>query len=118
MLSQCLVIRFTLIPEQPRRLANRISPVCVTYQWLSKTLAHRRNALRSSASFSSLFFVAAGDLQLLAIQSKSVNWPPPMSMSTVFGVTYYGYFRMRFRTRKAISYVCRNRKGIGMPVRP
>ena len=37
-------------------------------------------------------------------QNKSVNGPTPMSWSTVFGVTYYGYFSMRFKN-EAISDV-------------
>jgi hypothetical protein len=57
-------------------------------------------------------------IQIWPIQNKSVNWPPPMSLSTVFGVTYYGYFPMRFKNEKAISYVRQNRKGIGLPIRP
>ena len=36
-------------------------------------------------------------IQIWPIEKKSVNWPPPMSLSTVFGVTHYGYFRMRFK---------------------
>ena len=40
-----------------------------------------------------------------------------MSLSTVFGVTYYGYFPMRFKNENA-SYVRQNRKGIGPPIRP
>jgi hypothetical protein len=31
------------------------------------------------------------------IEKKSVGWPPPLSLSTVTGVTHYGYFRTRFK---------------------
>lgn len=36
-------------------------------------------------------------IQVCPIEKKSVNWPPPMSLSTVVGVTHYGYFRARFK---------------------
>lgn len=39
-------------------------------------------------------------IQVWPIEKKSVNWPPPMSLSTVAGVTHYGYFRRRFRNEK------------------
>jgi hypothetical protein len=35
--------------------------------------------------------------QIWPIQRKSMNWPPPMSLSTVVGVTHYGHFRTRFK---------------------
>jgi hypothetical protein len=35
----------------------------------------------------------------------------------IWRVTYYGYFPMRFKNEKAISYVRQNRKGIGLPIR-
>lgn len=35
--------------------------------------------------------------QIWPIEKKSVRWPPPMSLSTVVGVTHYGHFRARFR---------------------
>jgi hypothetical protein len=31
------------------------------------------------------------------IKRKSINWPPPISLSTVVGVTHYGHFRTRFK---------------------
>ena len=51
------------------------------------------------------FSVAAGPwdkltVQIWPIQKRSANWLPPMSLSTVFGVTHYGYFRMRFKNEK------------------
>ena len=36
-------------------------------------------------------------IQVWPIEKKSVKWPPPMSLSTVVGVTHYGYFRTRFK---------------------
>jgi hypothetical protein len=36
-------------------------------------------------------------IQIWPIEKKSVNWPPPMSLSTVVGVSHYGHFRTRFR---------------------
>ncbi len=39
-------------------------------------------------------------IQVWPIGKKSVNWPPAMSLSTVFGVTHYGYFRARFKNEK------------------
>jgi hypothetical protein len=39
-------------------------------------------------------------IQVWPIEKKSVNWPPPMSLSTVVGVTHYGYFRARFKSEK------------------
>ena len=34
--------------------------------------------------------------QIWPIQKKSVNWPPPVSLSSKHDVTHYGYFRARF----------------------
>jgi hypothetical protein len=39
-------------------------------------------------------------IQIWPIEEKSVTWPPPMSLSTVVGVTHYGYFRVRFNNEK------------------
>jgi hypothetical protein len=36
-------------------------------------------------------------IQVWPIEKKLVNWPPPMSLSTVVGVTHYGHFRTRFK---------------------
>jgi hypothetical protein len=36
-------------------------------------------------------------IQIWPIKKKSVNWPPPMSLSTVVGLTHYGHFRARFK---------------------
>jgi hypothetical protein len=36
-------------------------------------------------------------VQIWSIENKSVNWPPPMSLSIVVGVTHYGHFRARFK---------------------
>jgi hypothetical protein len=36
-------------------------------------------------------------IQVWPIQKKLVNWPPPMSLSTINGVTHYGHFRTRFK---------------------
>ena len=36
-------------------------------------------------------------IQIWPIEKKSVHWPPPMSLSTVVGVTHYGHFRTRFK---------------------
>jgi len=38
--------------------------------------------------------------QIWPIEKRSVNWPPPMSLSTVVGVTHYGHFRTRFKNDK------------------
>jgi hypothetical protein len=64
------------------------------------------------------FAVAAGPwdkltIQVWPIEKKSVNWPPPSSLSTIFGVTHYGYFRMRFKTEK--GHVLRTPKSKGKP---
>jgi hypothetical protein len=37
--------------------------------------------------------------QIWPIEKKSVNWPPPKSLSTVLDVTHYGYFRTRFKSK-------------------
>lgn len=39
-------------------------------------------------------------IQVWPIEKKLVNWPPPMSLSTVVGVTHYGHFRTRFKNEK------------------
>ena len=39
-------------------------------------------------------------IQVWPIERKSANWPPPMSLSTVVGVTHYGHFRTRFGNEK------------------
>jgi hypothetical protein len=36
-------------------------------------------------------------VQVWPIKQRSMIWPPPMSLSTVFGATHYGYFRTRFK---------------------
>lgn len=36
-------------------------------------------------------------VQVWPIMKKSVNWPPPASLSTAFDVTHYGHFRARFK---------------------
>jgi len=36
-------------------------------------------------------------IQIWPIEKKSLDWPPPMSLSTVVGVTHYGHFRTRFK---------------------
>jgi hypothetical protein len=36
-------------------------------------------------------------IQVWPVQNKSVNWPPPSSLTTVVGVTHYGHFRTRFK---------------------
>jgi hypothetical protein len=36
-------------------------------------------------------------IQVWPIEKKLANWPPPMSLSTVVAVTYYGHFRTRFK---------------------
>jgi hypothetical protein len=36
-------------------------------------------------------------IQIWPIEKKPLNWPPPMSLSTVVGVTHYGHFRTRFK---------------------
>jgi hypothetical protein len=36
-------------------------------------------------------------IQIWPIQKRSINWPPPMSLTTVVGVTHYGHFRTRFK---------------------
>jgi hypothetical protein len=36
-------------------------------------------------------------IRIWPIGKKPVNWPPPMSLSTVVDVTHYGHFRARFR---------------------
>jgi hypothetical protein len=39
-------------------------------------------------------------IQIWPIQKKLLSWPPPMSLSTVIGVTHYGHFRTRFKNEK------------------
>lgn len=39
-------------------------------------------------------------VQIWPVESKLVNWPPPMSLSTVADVTHYGRFRKRFKNEK------------------
>jgi hypothetical protein len=39
-------------------------------------------------------------VQVWPIEKRLVNWPPPMSLSTIVGVTHYGHFRTRFRNEK------------------
>jgi hypothetical protein len=39
-------------------------------------------------------------IQVWPNEKKVQNWPPVMSLSTVVGVTHYGYFRERFRSEK------------------
>jgi hypothetical protein len=49
-------------------------------------------------------------IQILPIQKRSVNWPPPMSLSTVADVTHYGYFRTRFKNDKGHKLLTPKRK--------
>lgn len=39
-------------------------------------------------------------VQVWPIAKKSVNWPPPASLSTAVDVTHYGHFRARFKNAK------------------
>lgn len=39
-------------------------------------------------------------IQIWLIEKNLVDWPPPISLSTVVGVTHYGYFRTRFMNEK------------------
>ena len=57
-------------------------------------------------------------IQILPIKKKSVNWPPPMSLSTVLDVTHYGNFRMRFRSEKGHLLVTPKPKAKRSPDRP
>jgi hypothetical protein len=50
-------------------------------------------------------------IQIWPIEKKSVNWPPPMSLSTTVGVTHYGHFRARFRNQSGHELVTRKKKG-------
>jgi hypothetical protein len=36
-------------------------------------------------------------VQIWPIEKKAASWPPPMSLSTVPGVSHYGHFRTRFK---------------------
>ena len=49
-------------------------------------------------------------VQIWPIEKKSVNWPPPMSLSTVVGVTHYGHFRARFKSEKGHLLLTRKPK--------
>jgi hypothetical protein len=57
-------------------------------------------------------------IQIWPIEKKSVNWPPPMSLSTVVGVTHYGNFRMRFRNEKGHLLVTPKLKAKESPHHP
>jgi hypothetical protein len=39
-------------------------------------------------------------VQIWPVEKKSIMWPPPMSLSTVVGVTHYGHFRAHFNNEK------------------
>jgi hypothetical protein len=67
--------------------------------------------------------VAAGPwdkltIQVWPIQKNSVGWPPPMSLSTVIGVTHYGHFRARFRGGKDHALLTRKQKAFRPEVSP
>jgi hypothetical protein len=44
-------------------------------------------------------------IQIWPFEKKTVNWPPPMSLSTVVGVTHYGHFRVRFKNKSGHALV-------------
>jgi hypothetical protein len=46
-------------------------------------------------------------IQIWPIEKK-VNWPPPMSLSTVFGPGHYGYFRARFRNQNGHELITKS----------
>jgi hypothetical protein len=49
--------------------------------------------------------------QIWPSKKKSVTWPPPMSLSTVFGVNHYAYFRRRFQSEKGHRLITPKAKG-------
>jgi hypothetical protein len=44
-------------------------------------------------------------IQIWPFEKKTVNWPPPLSLSTVVGVTHYGHFRVRFKNKSGHALV-------------
>ena len=57
-------------------------------------------------------------IQIWPIEKKSVTWPPSMSLSTVFGATNYGYFRIRFKNDKGHLLLTPKPKAKRSPDRP
>jgi hypothetical protein len=57
-------------------------------------------------------------IQIWTIQKRSVNWPPPMSLTTIVGVTHYGHFRMRFKNETGHELLTPKPKAKRSPVRP
>jgi hypothetical protein len=48
--------------------------------------------------------------QIWPIEKKLVDWPPPLSLSTVVGVAHYGHFRTRFKSEKGHLLITPKRK--------
>jgi hypothetical protein len=57
-------------------------------------------------------------VQVWPIEKKSVTWPPPMSLSTVVGVTHYAHFRTRFKNETGHLLVTPKPKGPRAAGRP
>ena len=57
-------------------------------------------------------------IQIWPIEKKSVNWPPPNSLSTVVGVTHYGHFRTRFKNETGHELLTVKPKAQRSPDRP
>jgi len=69
------------------------------------------------------FAVAPGPWNQLAIQIwpfkvRSLDWPPPKSLTTIVGVTHYGHFRTRFKHEKGHVLLTPKPKAQPDPVRP
>jgi hypothetical protein len=56
--------------------------------------------------------------QIWPIEKKAVSWPPPMSLSTVVGVTHYGHFRTRFKNESGHRLITPKPKAKRSPGRP
>ena len=57
-------------------------------------------------------------IQIWPIEKKSLKWPPPLSLSSVMGVTHYGYFRMRFKNEAGHMLLTPKSKATRLPDRP
>ena len=53
--------------------------------------------------------------QIWPIQKKSLDWPPPMSLTTVFGTSHYAHFRTRFKNESGHLLVTHKPKASSSP---
>jgi len=63
---------------------------------------HKDKTIRIKAADGSWDQLAS---QIWPIQEKSVKWPPPMSLTTLVGVTHYGHFRKRFKNASGHEFI-------------